>query len=56
MTLTDGGTVVATADVVGGKATFSLPGLAPGRYAFTAVYSGDALTLGSDTTVRATVR
>ncbi|CAN5456284.1 hypothetical protein BH10ACT5_BH10ACT5_10170 [soil metagenome] len=56
VTLSDGGTIVGTADVVGGKATFTLPGLAPGRYAFTAVYSGDALTLGSGTTVRATVR
>ena len=56
VTLSDGETVVATADVVGGEATFSLPGLAAGRYAFTAVYSGDDLTLGSDTAVRATVR
>ena len=56
VSLSDGGTVVATAEVIGGKATFTLPGLAPGRYAFTAVYSGDALTLGSDTTIRATVR
>lgn len=56
VTLSDGGTVLGKADVVGGKATFALPGLAPGRYAFTAVYSGDGLTLGSDTTVRARVR
>jgi len=54
--LSNGGTVVGTASVVSGKAAFVLPGLAPGRYAFTAVYSGDALTLGSDATVRATVR
>jgi 5'-nucleotidase len=56
VTLSNGGTVMATADVVGGKVTFTLPALAPGRYALDAVYSGDALTLGSHTTIRATVR
>ncbi|MCD4526970.1 Ig-like domain repeat protein [Nocardioides sp. cx-173] len=55
VTLRRGTTVVGTADLVAGKASFSLGKLKAGRHSLTATYEGDADVAGSTATATATV-
>lgn len=52
--LREGDVVLGSAQIVDGSATFDLTGLSAGRHRISAVYSGDASTLGSE--VSGTVR